>query len=210
MSQADTKERILDAAESLFARKGFYATSLRAITAEAKVNLAAVNYHFGSKEALLDAVFERRLTPLNRLRVEGIHDVREKAELAGKPPKAEALLRAFLEPTMRLLCPETGAEDFVLLVGYGLVDPEGPVGKSFLARMEEVFSLLCESLCKALPHIPREEVSRRLQFVLGAFAHTLRWCGRRGVPQGLLPPPPDPALLAESVIHFVTAGMEAP
>ena len=56
MSQPDTKERILDAAERLFAREGFHNTSLRAITGEADVNLAAVNYHFGSKEALLDAV----------------------------------------------------------------------------------------------------------------------------------------------------------
>ena len=64
MSQSDTVQRILDAAEVLFAQKGFAETSLRAITSRAGVNLAAVNYHFGSKEALVQAVFERYLTQL--------------------------------------------------------------------------------------------------------------------------------------------------
>ena len=66
----DTKDRILDAAERLFADKGYSATSLRDITQEAEVNLAAVNYHFGSKEALLTALLERRLDPVNRKRLE--------------------------------------------------------------------------------------------------------------------------------------------
>jgi len=210
MSQSDTKERILDAAERLFARQGFHATSLRAITGEAEVNLAAVNYHFGSKEALLDAVFERRLTPLNHLRLDGLQKVMEEAIASGGPPQVESLLRAFLEPTMRLLCPEAGGGHFVLLVGYGLVDPEGPVGKAFLARMKPILSLLYESLCEALPNLPKEEVFRRLQFVLGTFAHTLRWCGRTANPQPATSPPPDSTVLGESVIRFATAGMEAP
>ena len=68
MSQPDTKQRILDVAERLFATRGFHATSLRAITRAAEVNLAAVNYHFGSKDALLEAVMLRRLGPLNEIR----------------------------------------------------------------------------------------------------------------------------------------------
>ena len=63
MSQPDTKERILDAAEQLFGEHGPSDTSLRAITAAAGVNLAAVNYHFGSKEKLIEAVLSRRLEP---------------------------------------------------------------------------------------------------------------------------------------------------
>ena len=63
MAQAGTVDRILDTAEVLFAQKGFAETSLRAITSKAGVNLAAVNYHFGSKESLVQAVFERFLTP---------------------------------------------------------------------------------------------------------------------------------------------------
>ncbi|MEJ2200328.1 MAG: TetR family transcriptional regulator, partial [Desulfuromonadaceae bacterium] len=90
MGQPDTKERILDAAEELFARQGFHATSLRAITGGAQVNLAAVNYHFGSKDGLLEAVFSRRLTPLNQERQRRLEAVREAARAAGTPPQAEA------------------------------------------------------------------------------------------------------------------------
>ncbi len=66
---SDTKRRILDAAESLMGDKGFTSTSMRDITAAAKVNLASVNYHFGSKEALLAAVLEPRLQPINEHRL---------------------------------------------------------------------------------------------------------------------------------------------
>jgi len=86
MSLSDTKERILDSAEYFFARKGFHNTSLRAITGRAGVNLAAVNYHFGSKEALLEAVFERRLVPLNRVRRQNLEVVRETARKEGRTP----------------------------------------------------------------------------------------------------------------------------
>ena len=66
----DTATRILDAAERLFVEHGFEATSLRTITQQAEVNLAAVNYHFGSKDALFQAVHRQRTAgePLESLR----------------------------------------------------------------------------------------------------------------------------------------------
>ena len=64
-----TKDRLLDSAEQLFSKQGFSATSVRQISAAARVNLAAMNYHFGSKEQLISAVFARRLTPLNEERI---------------------------------------------------------------------------------------------------------------------------------------------
>ena len=70
MASAETKDRILDAAESLFARQGFSSTSLRSVIAEAGVNLAAVHYHFGPREELIRAVFARRFDPINRKRIE--------------------------------------------------------------------------------------------------------------------------------------------
>src|ERR1700743_947942 len=90
----DTKTRILDAAEKLFGLKGFEATSLRDITAEADVNLAAVNYHFQSKESLIDAVIARRLEPVNRPRLELL-------AAAGPNPTVEQIVEAFVGPVVQ-------------------------------------------------------------------------------------------------------------
>ena len=79
----ETKERILDAAETLFMEHGYEATSLRALTTAADVNLAAVNYHFGTKEELFQAVLTRRLDPMNQRRLELL--TRFEAESAPKP-----------------------------------------------------------------------------------------------------------------------------
>src|SRR5580704_18486326 len=89
----DTKQRILDSAERLFADNGFDSTSLRTIIADAKVNLAAIHYHFHSKEALLDAVILRRLEPINRQRL-AMLDECERAS-AGRPT-LEGVLEAFV------------------------------------------------------------------------------------------------------------------
>src|SRR6516165_8302775 len=91
-----TKDRILDAAERLFARDGIEATSLRAITAEAGVNLAAVNYHFQSKDALLDAIIARRIAPLNQRRLEMLDRI--EAEFPSGPLPLERVLDAFFRP----------------------------------------------------------------------------------------------------------------
>ena len=101
----ETKERILDAAERLFADFGYKATSLRDITGEAGVNLASVNYHFGSKDALLTALLERRFEPVNRRRLELLDQLEESAD--GKVDVQE-IVRAFLSPPFELHWGEGG------------------------------------------------------------------------------------------------------
>src|SRR4051794_12129949 len=96
----DTKARILKVAERLFMEHGFSATSLRMITGEAKVNLASVNYHFGSKEALIEAVFTRRLAPLNEERVRQL-DLLEKAA-EGSALTVEQIVEAFVMSALRM------------------------------------------------------------------------------------------------------------
>src|SRR5258708_5998108 len=95
---ASTKSRILDAAERLFADFGFEAASLRSITTEANVNLAAVNYHFQSKEALLDAVVHRRVTPVNARRLQLLEQFETAA--SPHPVPVEQILQAFLQPLL--------------------------------------------------------------------------------------------------------------
>src|SRR5579863_9327890 len=96
-----TKDRLLDAAERLFAQHGIEATSLRVITREAGVNLAAVNYHFQSKEALMHAVIARRLDPINEKRLAMLDACEAKA---GEGPLAvDEVLHALLGPIFEML-----------------------------------------------------------------------------------------------------------
>src|SRR4029453_10479795 len=108
---AATKARILDAAEALFMEHGFEATSLRSITAAASVNLAAVNYHFGSKEELFQAVLTRRLDPMNQRRVALLD--RFERESASEPLSCERIIVALFVPALELARdPERGGKNF--------------------------------------------------------------------------------------------------
>jgi len=93
---AETKERILDAAERLFADRGFEATSIRDITGAADVNLASINYHFRTKRELIAAVFIRRVGPINQRRLTLLDEIEQKA--GPKPPTVEALIEAMIRP----------------------------------------------------------------------------------------------------------------
>src|SRR5256885_10198935 len=94
-----TRTRILDAAEELFMQHGFEGTSMRLLTTSAGVNLAAVNYHFGSKHALIEAVFRRRLDPMNAARIPEL----DKLEATERSPPPEGITRAFISPRLRQL-----------------------------------------------------------------------------------------------------------
>jgi AcrR family transcriptional regulator len=207
---ADTKERLLDAAERLFAHKGYHCTSLRLITREAGVNLAAVNYHFGSKEALLSAVLERRLLPLNALRQARLEQVLGAAQSAGRRPAVRDTLAAFVEPTIHYRTTGPGTEDFVTLVGRAMAEPDETVRKIFLGLMEPLFNLLFAILQQAQPELPRQQLFWRLHFALGAMSHSMCMIGRfRLMPPGI-DPQPDETVLARQLLDFLTTGMEAP
>ncbi len=212
MSQAgtkqDTKQLILDTAERLFAGKGFHDTSLRSITSKAGVNLAAVNYHFGSKEALLNKVFKRRLLPLNKVRQDRLQKIREAAQNQGGRPGVEETLRAFIEPTIRFRDSGQGAKDFITLVGRALHEPNDTVIKIFLNHVEPLFQLILEILQEALPDMPRDQLFWRLQFTFGAMSHTMCKAGTfQFLPEGVTPGS-DTNSLTQMLVQFVTAGME--
>lgn len=209
MSQTDTKTRIMDAAEQLFARDGFHSTSLRGLTELAKVNLAAVNYHFGSKDGLLQAVFARRLLPLNKLRQQKIEGVLTRARAEDRPPAAEELLRAFIEPTLNFRTVEPGAKDFIALIGRSLSEPDETVRSYFIRQVAEIITLLFNSLQKALPGLPAKILLARLQFTIGTMSHVM--CSPHATAQ--IPGIPEPLSeqqLVEELIRFVRSGLEAP
>ncbi len=210
MPQRDTKTRILDGAEQLFAREGFHNTSLRALTALAQVNLASVNYHFGSKEALLQAVIERRLIPLNALRGEKIEQVLQTAQKKGIPPAAGDLLRAFIEPTLEFRNSSAGARDFIALIGRSLSEPDETVRSCFLERVMPTFQQLFGGLCKALPTLPPPILLTRLQFIMGTMSHVMCMGTLSTFNNPALPPALDQQELIDQLLKYALAGLEAP
>jgi len=205
----DTKQRILDAAEELFARDGFEASSLRTITRQARVNLAAVNYHFGSKEGLLEAVIARRIEPVNALRQERLEAALQDAAGQGRRPGAREVWRAMIEPTLRMRQPGSGAEHFISLVGQILAGRQGPGREIFLRHMVPLLLRFFEALHLALPDLPRSVLYWRVHFAIGALSHLMR-CNEQDVshPEGVNPLI-DAEALIELVLDFTIAGLEA-
>ncbi|MFQ5790136.1 MAG: TetR/AcrR family transcriptional regulator [Acidobacteriota bacterium] len=210
MPTTDTKRRLLDAAETLFAEHGFAATSLRHITAVAKVNLASVNYHFGSKEALLSAVFERRLGAVNQERVRRLDALEAAAK--GRRIEVEALLGAFLTPPFEKMreLGERGLK-FMQLLGRTYSETNDQIRTLSWGQFEGILQRFGAALEKALPDVPPPEVRRRLHFVVGAMAHTLAWCHKSHhlllAPLGK--PGSDSQAILEDLIQFTAAGMKA-
>ncbi|MCK5505804.1 MAG: TetR family transcriptional regulator [Thermodesulfovibrionia bacterium] len=205
----DTKKKILDAAEHLFAQKGFRSTSMRAITSRAKVNLAAVNYHFGSKGALLDAVIKRRILPLNRVRRERLEHVRTSAKSKGRKPDVRAVFHAFIEPIIFFRETEPGAKNFITFISRSLSDPDDTVRKVFVRFIKPMFQLLFETTCEALPKHSREVIFWRLHFSMGALFHAMHACGDIETDFSNVKTEIDAKSLVDMIIPFVTAGMKA-
>jgi AcrR family transcriptional regulator len=210
MAPFDTKTRLLNAAESLFSHQSFAGTSMRTITSLANANLAAANYHFGSKEDLLRAVLERRLLPLNKVRSQRIEQVIEEAASRGHNPGTADLLRAFIEPTMALRCNESNSTEFVLMIGRSLTAADPAVRDLFLELTRPLLQKLHQALCLALPHLPAELIFTRLFFTMGAMGHCLCFAGiphSFEIDAGCDDPNQD--TLAQNLITFVTSGLEA-
>ncbi len=210
MDKSDTKQRLLDVAEKLFASNGYHCTSLRKVTAKAGVNLAAVSYHFGSKEALVEAIFERRLRPLNEERMGRLETVRAAAGAAGRKPTAEEALRAFIEPTLRFRDSAPGARYFLHLIGRALTEPDDAVRSIFFRMIGPVFALMFEVLCEARPNLSRNQVFWRLNFAIGAISR----CTFLPEKLPVVPAGIEIELSADRqidmLVDFLVAGMEAP
>ena len=207
---AVTKERILDTAEALFLEHGYEATSLRTITAAADVNLAAVNYHFGSKEELFQAVLTRRLDPMNQARVEML--TRFEAQTAPAPLPCERIFVALLFPALALARDrKRGGKDFLRLLGRAYADP-APFIRRFLSEQYAVMiTRFKAAFGRALPHLPRKELSWRLHFIMGALSYTLAGTDALKLIAELNPQQPaDDEILLRRLAPFLLGGLTAP
>ncbi|AYC33438.1 TetR/AcrR family transcriptional regulator [Pseudomonas cavernae] len=171
MAQSETVERILDAAEQLFAEKGFAETSLRSITSKAGVNLAAVNYHFGSKKALIQAVFSRFLGPFcNSLE----RELDRRQARAEHKASLEELLEILVEQALAVK-PRSGNDlsIFMRLLGLAFSQSQGHLRRYLEDAYGKVFRRYMMLLHEGAPRIPPLELFWRIHFMLGAAAFSM-------------------------------------
>ena len=203
----ETRTRILDAAEELFMHQGFGGTSMRLLTAKAGVNLAAVNYHFGSKDALIEAVFRRRLDPMNAARISAL----DALEACGRPLSPEAIIRAFVGESLRMMEDARGGRNFIRLLGRSYTEPSkairlliGQLYAPAMARYKAAFE-------RALPQMPREELVWRMHFMFGTLSYTLAATDVVQLIAGCKPEDRhDARLLEDRLTAFLAAGLTAP
>jgi AcrR family transcriptional regulator len=207
----NTRHKILDAAEKLFARQGFESTSLRSIIASANVNLAAIHYHFRSKEGLIRAVIERRFAPVNDERLRLLAEFENQTD--GKAPRVEKILEAFLAPMLRIGLLESGQGQLLMQLGGRLLQAsDGMLEKAAGGEFERVAVRFLAALQKALPSLTRQEIAWRMNFTIGAAARALFG----GIPVKVLSSAShenlqerDVQRVLQRLITYTTAGMRA-
>ncbi len=209
-SSVATRERILDRAERLFAEHGFAGTSVRRLAEEAGVVLSSMNYHFGSKQALFQAVIDRSFAPLDMERLRLLDEL-ERAP-GEEPPSVNDLVRAMIEPALsRARNPQHGA---AWLRFIGRIHSESGDHWQFLGLLERHMGMVCRfqaAFARALPHLQPDEL--RLRFfclictvanalidtrtlpLLGSTAHSIH---------------DDPDSITHELVNFVSAGLQAP
>jgi AcrR family transcriptional regulator len=198
----ETKSRILDAAERLIAEFGLD-VSLRTITAEARVNLAAVNYHFQSKDALWEALVARRFEPMNAKRIASLNAL--EAEFPAGPLPLERVLEAFLGPVLDMGVEQP--EHIRPMMGRLFTLPEEFLRRIFNRHFAPIASRFNAAFARAVPEIPDDERIWRLVFAIGSMVHVMNWSKLMPL---LTPGPPDPVLLKRRIITFAAAGFRAP
>lgn len=201
---ASTRERILGVAEALFARHGFAGASLRQVTAAAKVNLAAVHYHFGSKDSLIEEVFRRRLDRLNAQRLAALH-----ACLAQRVPTLEALLEAFVRPALEQSMDPDGGAAFVRVLARAYAEHDERLRQFLADHYGHVLREFAAAFARLLPELGREELHWRLDIVAGALTYAMADFGvmkRRDAIEDAL----HRERTIEHLIAFSAAGLRAP
>lgn len=202
-----TKERILNAAEKLFAQHGFNATSLRAITHSADVNLASVNYHFGSKKELVKAVIARYMDHLSPHLSSALLAISQTVS-----PSLSQVFNAFVTPLLSLNeFRNNGTRLFLLLLSRGYSESHGFLRWYLTSRYPQVFDCFIKAVNKAAPDLTQEELFWRLHFTMGAVIFTLSSSdalidiAKNDYQQEI-----TITQILEKVIPYVAAGVAAP
>ncbi|MBB6521730.1 TetR/AcrR family transcriptional regulator [Pseudoteredinibacter isoporae] len=177
MAQKETVERILDAASVLFAERGYAETSLRTITTAAGVNLASVNYHFGSKKALIQAVFARILDPFCKQLASNLDRLQGSDQV-----EVEAMFRCLFSTLMETVAAKPGLNQaeqvlelqrFMRLLGMAYTQSQGHLRRFIVSQYGDLYRRFLNLLRETLPGINPVDFYWQLYFLLGATVFTL-------------------------------------
>lgn len=198
-----TKDRILGAAEELFAQNGFAGTSLREVTSRADVNIAAVNYHFGSKENLVNEVFRRRMDEMSQQRLDQL-----KAALREHPGELTAVLAAFVEPALALAQDRHGGGAFIRVIARAYAENNTSLRKFLFGQYGHVLREFAKAIAACVPGLGKEALYWRLDFLSGALTYAMADFGMIKRPANV-PEPVHRARAARELIRFAAAGLKS-
>lgn len=202
-----TKTVIMNAAEELFAAAGYNATSLRAITQAADVNLAAVNYHFGGKQGLLEAIYNRRIAPMNTARIDSLEKL-EKTWLSSPIP-LDDLVKSFIKPALSMSRNEDG-KHFVTLLGRSYMEPNPILQEQVRSMFSEVSERFATSFAHTLPYLSRDELYCRMHFMVGVLAYCMSGADlMRMIASSQFLDNASSETLINNLVDFVCNGMAA-
>ena len=202
-TQFSTKDRILGAAEELFAQHGFSGTSLRQVTSRADVNIAAVNYHFGSKDNLVTEVFRRRMDDMSAQRLEGLRQAQE-----ASPGELEPILAAFVEPALALAQDRNGGGAFIRVIARAYAEKNDGLRKFLSERYGHVLRSFAKAIATCVPDLSKEQLYWRLDFLAGALTYAMADFGLIKRPAGVSDAE-HRARAAQELIRFAAAGFKS-
>lgn len=198
-----TKDRILGAAEELFAQYGFAGTSLRQVTSRADVNIAAVNYHFGSKENLVNEVFRRRMDEMSERRLALLREA-----MARQPGELEPILAAFVEPALALAQDRHGGGAFIRVIARAYAEKNDGLRKFLSDRYGHVLREFAKAIAVCVPGLSKEELYWRLDFLAGALTYAMADFGLIKRPAGVSEAA-HRQRAAQELIRFAAAGFRS-
>ncbi|MCR6662345.1 MAG: TetR family transcriptional regulator [Luteimonas sp.] len=201
--QFSTKDRILGAAEELFAQYGFAGTSLRQVTGRADVNIAAVNYHFGSKDNLVNEVFRRRMDVMSAQRLSQLKDAQ-----AASPGELEPILGAFVEPALAMAQDKHGGGAFIRVIARAYAEKNDGLRKFLSDQYGHVQRDFAKAISGCLPALTKEELYWRLDFLAGALTYAMADFGLIKRPVNVTEAAHRQRAAAE-LIRFAAAGLRS-
>lgn len=211
-STGDTKSRVIAAATHLFATKGMENVFVRELTSVAGVNLAAVNYHFGSKEALSEAVLHAVAASVNARRLANLRKVLDEAESARRPPGMAAILKTFIEP---YLGPDEAGEGAVLaqLVIKDRISRSEMTARIIRKHFDPLAREYIAAFAKACPHVDPDDFYWRYTLMYGAVILTSTDRSKKNrlstMSMGQIDAS-DSLAMQRAVIEFLVPAMSAP